>query len=156
MSALMLPWSLLATAGTFFETCGIDGLEGTALVKTGPDGPSLVVPDQLPCRGPSGGVSVEVTQVGQMQLATALGQDELYVARIHSHPAEAFHSAADDENPVLTHEGALSIVAPFFGLGLRHGLDVCAVLRLHRGRWTDLPAGPERVRWVWTDGGPGR
>ena len=45
------------------------------------------------------GVSLEVTRRGQLQLATALGPDDLYVARIHSHPGEAFHSPADDANP---------------------------------------------------------
>ena len=69
--------------------------------------------------------------------AAALGQ--LYLARVHSHPGEAFHSATDDANPALTHTGALSIVVAYFGLGLRHGLDACAVYRLDEGRWRALP-----------------
>ena len=83
-----------------------------------------------------------------MQLALALGPDDLFAARIHSHPADAFHSPADDANPVLTHEGALSIVVPFFGLGLRLGLDACAVLRREEDRWRPLPAGPDRDQWI--------
>ena len=73
-----------------------------------------------------------------------------YVARIHSHPVEAFHSATDDANPALTHDGALSIVVPFFGLGLRHGLDSCAVYRLLGGRWIEIPAGALRNTIVMT------
>lgn len=153
MSTLVLPDPLLADAAAFFEACGARGCEGTAVIKSGPGGPALVIPEQQPWRSSSGGVSVEVTRAGQIQLALALGPDDLYVARIHSHPAEAFHSRADDANPVLTHDGALSIVVPFFGLGLRRGLGACAVLRRERGHWRDLPAGPERDRWVRT--GPG-
>lgn len=93
----------------------------------------LVVPDQLAGRAPR--CFVEVTEKGKLDLAVGLGSNKQYVARIHSHPVEAFHSATDDANPALTHDGALSIVVPFFGLGLRHGLDSCAVYRLLGGRW---------------------
>lgn len=144
MSPLVLPAHLLADARMFFEDRGACGHEGTAMIKSGPHGAALVVPQQRPWRGVGGGVSVEVTRSGQIELALALEPDELYVARIHSHPAEAFHSPADDANPVLTHEGALSIVVPFFGLGLRLGLDACAVLRREGGRWRSLPPGSER------------
>jgi hypothetical protein len=148
VSILVLPTSLLATAGAFFEACGVHGFEGTAMIKNGPAGPALVIPAQQPWRSPAGGVSVEVTRAGQMQLALALGPDDLYVARIHSHPAEAFHSPADDANPILTHEGSLSIVVPFFGLGLRSGMEACAVLRRERGNWHDLAVGVDRDRWI--------
>ncbi|NIH69207.1 Mov34/MPN/PAD-1 family protein [Modestobacter marinus] len=118
------------------------------MIKIGPGGPALIIPDQQPWRSPAGHVAVEVTRAGQLELARALTAEELFVARIHSHPAEAFHSAADDANPVLTHEGALSIVVPFFGLGLRRGLDACAVLRRDRTGWCGLPPGAGRDRWI--------
>jgi hypothetical protein len=147
---LVLPAALLDQAREIFEGKGAEGCEGTALIAAGPVGVRLVVPDQQPHRTRFG-VSVEVTAQGQRELATALDLDELFVARIHSHPGEAFHSAADDANPVLTHTGALSVVVPFFGLGLRHGLDACAVLR-HDGRgWRDVPPGPVRDQWITVD-----
>lgn len=149
MNTLILTNEVLVHARVYFEDCGAHGNEGTAMIKAGPSGVALVVPDQVPRRG-SRGMSVEVTRKGQMDLALALEADELYVARIHSHPYEAFHSPADDANPALTHEGALSIVVPFFGLGLRRGLDACAVLRREGGRWRDLPVGA-RDRWVRTE-----
>lgn len=145
---LHLHTGLLRQAQAFFEDRGSHGLEGTAMIA-GPM-PRLVVPDQFARRTPYG-VSVELTTQGQWDLAAALGPEETYLARIHSHPGEAFHSSTDDRNPVITFDGAISIVVPYFGLGLRLGLDACAVLRMTDGSWQDLPPGSERDHWVTTD-----
>lgn len=144
---LTLPAAVLEDARTFFEERGTHGLEGTAMIKSGIEH-SLVIPRQNARRDPYGHVNVEVPREGQMDLALALAPDEMYVARIHSHPGDAFHSAADDANPVITFEGGISIVVPFFGLGLRRGLDTCAVYLFTGGAWTELPAGPGRDRWI--------
>ena len=146
-SPLVLTTRVLEEARLFFEDRGTFGLEGTAMIKAGSD-VELVVPRQNARRDAYGHVNVEVPREGQMDLARALGDDEIHVARIHSHPGDAFHSAADDANPVISFEGAISIVVPFFGLGLRRGLDACAVYLFQGGRWVDLPAGADRDRWV--------
>jgi len=39
-------------------------------------------------------------------------------AQVHSHPAEAFHSKADDAWAIVRHEHALSVVVPFFASGV--------------------------------------
>lgn len=145
MSALVLPARLLADARMFFEDRGARGHEGTAMIKSGPNGAALVVPQQRPWRGAGGGVSVEVTRGGQIELALALEAGELYVARIHSHPAEAFHSPADDANPVLTHEGALSIVVPARGSAM---VWREAVIRFISSRVPVLAAGRESLVWL--------
>ena len=80
--------------------------------------------------------------------------EEWFVARIHSHPGEAFHSDTDDRNPVTTFDGALSIVVPYFGLDQRHGLEACAVYRRTHGEWRELPPGPQRDRWLVVDAAP--
>lgn len=36
------------------------------------------------------------------------------IAQIHSHPSEAFHSETDNEFPIITTVGGLSIVVPYF------------------------------------------
>jgi proteasome lid subunit RPN8/RPN11 len=36
------------------------------------------------------------------------------IAQIHSHPTEAYHSETDDEFPIMTTIGCLSIVVPYF------------------------------------------
>ncbi|GIL37013.1 Mov34/MPN/PAD-1 family protein [Phycicoccus sp. DTK01] len=143
----MLTSRVLQDARTFFENRGTLGLEGTAMINKG-KGLELVIPRQNARRDAFGSVNVEVPRAGQMDLALALGPDELYVARIHSHPGNAFHSPADDANPVITFEGGISIVVPYFGLGLRRGLDACAVYRFCDGSWDELMAGPDRDRWI--------
>ncbi len=143
MTPLLLGAELLDEARAFLEDRGSLGCEGTAMIAArASTATRIVIPDQRATPAPH--CSVEVTLAGKLQLASALEADERYVSRIHSHPGLAFHSPIDNANPALTHDGALSIVAPFFGLGLRHGLDGCAVLIIREGRWIDLPSGPRR------------
>ena len=144
MSRTKITAAVLDQARIYFEDRGAAGCEGTAMIAAGPDrvGHRLVIPDQV--AGPVPRCWVEVTDKGKLELAVSLGRDETYIARIHSHPAEAFHSETDDQNPALTNHGALSIVVPFFGLGLRRGLDVCAVYRLRPSGWDHLDPGPLR------------
>lgn len=141
---IRIPSSVLTEARLFFEDRGALGYEGTAMIAQSIDDTStrLVVPRQV--AGSGLGCWVEVTLEGKLELAAALGRDERYVSRIHSHPVEAFHSNTDDENPALTHEGALSIVVPFYGLGLRRGFDATAVFVRRGHRWIELPPGLER------------
>lgn len=131
-----VPASVLNEIRQFMEDRGAQGLEATAMLAGTADGAitRVVIPDQIGYRS-AAGVAVEVTGLGKRQLAGALALDERWHARIHSHPAEAFHSSTDDANQAVTAEGTLSIVVPFFGLGLRRGLGACAVFVLDSGRW---------------------
>lgn len=57
----------------------------------------------------------EIPRDGMAQLMTRLRTQNLYVAsQVHTHPGEAFHSAADDKWAIVRHHGALSIVLPKF------------------------------------------
>jgi hypothetical protein len=137
----------ITDAREFFEARGARGCEGTAMIAANDGGDSrLVIPDQratpVPC------CTVTVTECGKLQLVAALDASERYIARIHSHPGAAFHSETDDQNPALTFDGALSIVAPFFGLGLREGFGRCAVYYRHENKWVELPPVPTRERVV--------
>lgn len=147
MTPLAIPHDVLDAARTFFEDRGAYGFEGTAMICQTIDAlrTRLVIPTQVAA---SHGCWVEVPLQGKLELAAALAVNERYVSRIHSHPGEAFHSAADDANPALTHEGAISLVVPYFGLGLRRGFDSVAVFVRRGGSWLELPPGPERDRWI--------
>lgn len=78
------------------------------------------------------GVSVEVTEEGMTQLISALTPGTFLAARIHTHPIEAYHSEVDDLNMLIGHEGAISIVVPYFAedpIDLLH----CSVNELRTG-----------------------
>ena len=154
MNPISLDHRVLDDARAYFESRGVDGCEGTAMIamSTTTGAAWLVIPEQRAGIAPH--CWVEVTEAGKTELLLAVGADDTYVARIHSHPVLAFHSATDDANPALTFEGALSIVVPFFGLGLRSGLDACVVLvrRGHDGS-TSQPA-PTATAWSWSDERP--
>lgn len=145
MTPIRISTGTLDEARRFFEDRGAEGLEGTALIagRHAEVADRLVIPQQLGRRA-LGGCWVEVPLAGKLEIAAALGLNEIYVARIHSHPGDAFHSPTDDSNPALTHSGAISIVVPYYGLGLRRGLDACAVFVRRGSKWVDLPAGPLR------------
>jgi hypothetical protein len=141
---LAVPSFVLEEARLRMEESGVVGVEATGLVVAGPDRVArhVIFPDQKAGRSPC--CWVQVTEHGKAELALALGPEDTYVARIHSHPGYAFHSATDDHNPALRYEGALSIVVPYFGLGLRAGLHECSVYVRRARRWTELVPGPRR------------
>jgi hypothetical protein len=64
---------------------------------------------------------------------------ELVAAQAHSHPTDAFHSDTDDSFPLMTLQGGLSVVVPFFGQGGRAAIDEWAWYRLiDVGVWAPL------------------
>ena len=139
-----MPAFVLDEVREHLEEAGAAGAEATGYLVAGPDRVArhAIFPDQVAGRAPD--CWVAVTDRGRTELALALGDDETYAARVHSHPGPAFHSATDDRNPGLRHEGALSIVVPYFGLGLRAGLRRCAVFVRRARRWVELAPGPDR------------
>lgn len=58
------------------------------------------------------------------------------IAQVHSHPDEAYHSAADDRLAVVTTDGGFSLVTPEFATGEPFG--GWAMYRLVRGRWREV------------------
>jgi hypothetical protein len=66
-------------------------------------------------------------------------------AQIHTHPAEAFHSATDDEWPIVSQAGFISIVIPDFALG-QPSLENAWIGRLHiNGEWQKLASAREAL-----------
>lgn len=144
MVTLVVPGFVLDEVRQHLEEAGVGGAEAAGFLVAGPDRVArhAIFPDQraggAPCPW------VQVTEQGKCELAVALGDDETYAARIHSHPGDASHSARDDRNPALRFEGALSIVVPYFGLGLRSGLRTCGVFVRRARRWVELRPGAPR------------
>jgi len=89
---------------------------------------------------------------GMTELHAVLRQRRLMVAaQVHSHPAEAFHSKADDRWAIVRHEGALSLVVPHFALQTttQDFLSHTKVFRFTAtSRWQEIPE-PELGRsWL--------
>lgn len=73
----------------------------------------------------------------------ALPEDQFVLARLHTHPGPAYHSDTDDNNMIVGHEGAISIVVPDLASGPAD-FSGCATYRLERGGvWRKLD--PEQV-----------
>ena len=87
--------------------------------------------------------SFRVLDEGMHRLRADLAvHGELVAAQIHAHPAEAFHSRADDRGALVGHLGALSIVLPHFAteVSLANFTTLAAVFELQgSGRWREVP-----------------
>lgn len=141
-----VPQMVLDETHAFLYRRGLLGCEGMAL-WIGQPGPHhtvftitrALIPDQL-CIKTKQGVAVMLTEEAHYTLTDHLRSGERFYVRVHSHPGEAYHSPQDDENAVLTHEGALSIVVPDFAVR-PISLTSCAVYRLLYGQgWVHVSA----------------
>jgi hypothetical protein len=120
---------------------GVVGDTGSATVS------SAYVPEQTPFAFDDG-VGVYIDEEAITRVILALAGDEIVLARIHSHPRAAYHSDTDDLNRLISHEGAISIVVPYFASrGLR--IELCSVneFLLDLG-WQELSAAEAAERIV--------
>ena len=96
-------------------------------------------PNQHPVKSESG-VGYFVSGETLFELNRALADTGLrLIAQVHSHPGEAYHSAADDRYAIVTVDGGFSLVVPDFGQGAADPA-LWAVYRLIDGEWNELPA----------------
>lgn len=140
-----LRFQTLDDTRAFMRERGANGLEGVVLwlgTVTDDKTAEIVVayvPEQIAYRSEDG-VAVEVTQDGLARLITALPPDHFVLVRVHSHPGEAYHSELDDQNMLISHQHAISIVVPEFA---RDPIELtsCSVNELEHGQgWRELNA----------------
>lgn len=139
----LVPAPILSETRSFLYQRGLEGCEGMLLWK-GMQRDQHVqitrvfIPEQR-CIKSRFGVAVELTPHAHYTLPDTLRQAERFYMRVHSHPTEAYHSRRDDQNAVLTHEGALSIVVPDFAARPVLNLADCAIYQLEYGKgWVRL------------------
>jgi proteasome lid subunit RPN8/RPN11 len=73
----------------------------------------------------------------------------MIAAQVHTHPGEAFHSAADDRLALVRHVGALSLVLPYFAEKTSAEAFVAdtAFFELSANdRWLQVPASERALR----------
>lgn len=143
-TSYIVPQTVLDESQAFLRIRGLEGCEGMALWIGRPAKEAnrfeitrIFVPEQV-CIKSEFGVAVDMTARAHYTLTDALIPGERFYVRIHSHPGEAFHSLRDDENAVLTHEGAISVVVPYFA-DQPIQLAQCAIYELVHGQgWVPL------------------
>jgi hypothetical protein len=109
--------ALVAETFTHFRQCG-RGARECQVVWTSPwDDPRSITHVVHPGHRPhAGGFEVDPGWLNQLWLELSHRRHGIRV-QVHTHPGEAFHSAVDDQFPVIHAVGFLSLVIPHFGLG---------------------------------------
>ncbi len=139
----IVPSEVIVASQTFLRDRGAFAYEGTALWAGKATSQSavrvtrLIVPEQV-AETTEWGARVDLTERAHLGLTDLLEPGERFFVRIHSHPELAYHSARDDANQILSHQGAISVVVPFFA-SRPIVLTDCAVFKLDHGRgWIQL------------------
>lgn len=110
---------------------------GTVLDERTAQVVAAVAPRQIAYRSVDG-CAVEVPPQEIERLVSALGPGQFVLARVHTHPTDAYHSPVDDRNLIIGHVGAISIVVPDFAAGAVE-LSGCSVNQLQAdGAWIEL------------------
>lgn len=79
---------------------------------------------------------------------SALGPGQFVLARVHTHPTAAYHSHVDDQNLIIGHVGAISVVVPDFAAAPAVDLTDCSVNELQPdGTWRELRPHETRRRF---------
>ena len=112
----------LSTTYRFLRRAGRQGYEGVVLWPGRRDQSVIqindaYVPTQTVFRSEHGlGYRIEEDELAR--IADYIADRRLVLPiQVHSHPSEAYHSEADDADPVVATLGALSIVVPDFAYG---------------------------------------
>jgi Prokaryotic homologs of the JAB domain len=138
--SVVIPKMLALEAHQHLQRAGRQGLEGFALWAGVREGEVFrvqhtIIPAQSGLRFESG-VCVRIASDELHRLNVWLYEHRVtLIAQLHSHPTAAYHSETDDEFPVATTVGSLSLVIPDFA-AQPFSLDRCAVYQLNAaGRW---------------------
>lgn len=153
MALIAIPRQVVEATWEFLAACGREHYEGVVLwlgiVDTANTGHVLreLIPRQYGYRSKDG-VAVQIPDEEIAAILAALPTALLILCRIHSHPTEAYHSAQDDLNRLLSHVGAISIVVPDFA---QDPIDLqdCSVNELDEShRWRELDGDEITRRFV--------
>jgi len=148
VQAVHVPLPLALEAHSHLRQAGRKGYEAFALwagelVGTTFEVRHTLIPQQTGHRLPTG-VCVTVDAPELHRINVWLYQNKVkLVAQLHSHPTNAYHSDTDDEYPIATQLGSLSLVIPNFAAE-PFALRRCAAYRLLPDQgWVEL--GPDRT-----------
>jgi JAB domain-containing protein similar to deubiquitination enzymes len=142
---IIVPREAIAEAHAHLRRVGRAGFEGFALWAGVSAGQSFmvrqtVIPTQKGIKAEKG-VCVRVESEELHRINVWLYEHRYtLIAQIHSHPTDAYHSETDDEYPIVTTLGGISIVVSDFAQR-SFTLEECAVYRLTQAEgWVELSA----------------
>jgi hypothetical protein len=141
---LRLPSDIVHRTFHTLRECGRGECE-CAVYWTGPAAGDVVDGYEHPIhrRSPFG-YEVEDNWLTQFWKQLAASKRSVKV-QVHTHPGEAFHSATDDQWPIVSQEGFVSIVIPDFAAG-EPSLDRAWIGSLQAdGKWRHLASGTEAI-----------
>lgn len=144
---LHLAQEIIRTSFRKLRGCGHGECE-CAVYWTGPASEQLVDEVEHPIhrRSPFG-YEVNDTWLTEFWKCLALSKRSVK-AQVHTHPGRAFHSASDDQWPIVSQVGFISIVIPDFAKG-KETLDGAWVGRLGTdGQWHRLASADEAIIFV--------
>ena len=124
------------------RSAGKDGYELFVIWSGTRDGDVFTVakvhiPDQVSYKL-DGGLCVRIDGTELHRLNVWLYETQQIIGvQVHSHPTDAYHSETDDNYPIATLDGSLSIVLPFFGRDGWESSNIAAY-RLGRNGWVEL------------------
>lgn len=138
----VIPSAVIRDTISFLREVGAEGFEGFALwggklvTETRFEFRSAVIPKQRASMTRNG-LLVTVAGHALFEVNKVMhGRGETLGAQVHSHPTEAYHSATDDQYPMVTLVGALSIVIPDFASAEPPDVERWAYYRLSEAsRW---------------------
>lgn len=140
---VLVPQASVDEAMLWMRQAGEKRCEGIALWAGTAEGSTVtvrrtIIPDQRAFRSEDG-VCVIADDIFLSTLNRWLYANGLrLIAQLHSHPSEAYHSSADDENAIVTTNGALSIVVPDFARAPFDVLTAAVYRKEPRRGWVRL------------------
>lgn len=145
IDTVKFPRDVLQDAYEFLRKVGADGYEGVVLFAgTTKENTfsiqDLYIPEQTSYKTRHG-LMYHVSSDELSVLDDWLFERRLFLfCQMHTHPEEAYHSTADDDNCIVTSAGSISIVVPNFAKAPVRKED-WAVYRLGRGiGWNEIPS----------------
>jgi hypothetical protein len=136
----------------FFRQQGRRGHEGVVLWPATLSESAAIITSPLIPRQITSRLSFTIPHEENFRILEELNRRRMVVPiQIHSHPQEAFHSEADDEYAFIKHEGAISIVIPYFAdFPDRDFLHHAVFFSLsERGIWELLPSNVVAARFTF-------
>jgi proteasome lid subunit RPN8/RPN11 len=110
-----IPKSVVAVTLAYLKADGDHSREGVVLWLARREASQVDVVAALRPEQEARADVFRIPSASMSKIMTKLRNDGLMIgAQVHTHPYEAFHSAADDAWAIVRHVGALSLVLPHF------------------------------------------